>query len=158
MRHLILPAVALCSLATGCASITTGHNQSLSVETRTANGQMVEGASCKLENDKGTWYVTSPGSTLVRRSYNDLSVRCEKEGHAAGVTAAKSATKGMAFGNILFGGIIGAAVDVGSGAAYDYPSIISVELGRNRVQQPELPAGSGQDQPASSGAPLSRAD
>ncbi len=129
-------ALALCALATGCASITTGQNQSLSVETR-ADGKPVAGASCKLENDKGTWYTTSPGTAVVRRSYDDLNVRCEKAGHEPGVTAAKSSTKAMAFGNILFGGIIGAAVDAGSGAAYDYPSSIAVELGRNRVQAPE---------------------
>ncbi len=34
----------------------------------------------------------------------------------------------MAFGNILFGGIIGGAVDAGSGAAYDYPANIVVHL------------------------------
>lgn len=125
-------ALSLCALSTGCASITTGQNQSLSVETH-AEGKAVPGATCKLENDKGTWYANSPGTAVVRRSYNDLNVRCEKDGHEPGVTAAKSSTKGMAFGNILFGGVIGAAVDVGSGAAYDYPSIISVELGRNRT-------------------------
>ena len=37
--------------------------------------------------------------------------------------------KRMAFGNILAGGIIGAAVDMGTGSAYDYPSLISLELG-----------------------------
>lgn len=129
-------ALTLCALSTGCASITTGQNQSLSVETH-ADGKTVAGASCKLENDKGTWYAISPGTAVVRRSYNDLNVRCEKSGHEPGVTAAKSSTKAMAFGNILFGGIIGAAVDAGSGAAYDYPSIIAVELGRNRVQAPD---------------------
>lgn len=130
--------LAAAALSTGCASITTGQNQSLSVETR-ANGTTVSGASCKLENDKGTWYATSPGTAVVRRSYNDLNVRCEKNGHEAGVTAAKSSTKGMAFGNILAGGIIGAAIDAGSGAAYDYPSIISVELGRKRSLPAEPP-------------------
>lgn len=129
-------ALALCALSTGCASITTGQNQSLSVETH-ADGKPVAGASCKLENDKGTWYATSPGTAVVRRSYNDINVRCEKSGHEPGVTVAKSSTKAMAFGNILFGGIIGAAVDAGSGAAYDYPSIIAVDLGRNRIQAPE---------------------
>lgn len=32
----------------------------------------------------------------------------------------------MAFGNLLFGGVIGAGVDIGTGAAYDYPNLISV--------------------------------
>ena len=39
-----------------------------------------------------------------------------------------SSTKAMAFGNILLGGVIGAGVDIGTGAAYDYPEVISVAL------------------------------
>lgn len=124
-------ALAIATLCTGCASIVTGHNQSLSVDTH-SRGEPVAGAHCKLENDKGIWYATTPGTVVVRRSYEDLNVRCEKEGFQPGITAAKSTTKGMAFGNILFGGIIGAAVDAGSGAAYDYPGLIKVELGRDR--------------------------
>lgn len=135
MRNSFTPLlIAACALSTGCASITTGHNQSLSVETR-QSGQAVADANCKLENDKGVWYATTPGTVVVRRSYNDLNVRCEKQGHESGITAARSSTKGMAFGNILFGGIIGAAIDAGSGAAYDYPALISVELGEQRVQE-----------------------
>ena len=40
-----------------------------------------------------------------------------------------SSTKAMAFGNILFGGPIGAGVDMASGAAYDYPNLITVMMG-----------------------------
>lgn len=138
MRHTTVTAItlALCALSTGCASITSGQHQSLSVETR-ADGEPIADARCTLENDKGSWHTTSPGSAVVRRSYNELNVTCKKDGHEPGVTAAKSSTKAMAFGNVIFGGIIGAAVDVGSGAAYDYPSIITVELSRKRVQGPD---------------------
>lgn len=119
----------------GCASIVTGQNQSVSVETR-HQGQMVSGASCRLNNDKGTWFLTSPGSVMVQRSHGDLSVRCEKEKLEPGITVARFFTKGMAFGNILFGGIIGGAVDMSSGAAYDYPSLIAVEFGRSLTVEP----------------------
>ena len=37
-------------------------------------------------------------------------------------------------------GIVGAAVDVGSGAAYDYPSILSVELGDHKTPPDERAA------------------
>lgn len=93
-------------------------------------------AICKLSNDKGTWFVTTPGSVVVNRSYNDLIVRCEKEGVEPGLVTAKSSTKGMAFGNILFGGIIGAGVDISTGAAYDYPPLFTVEMGEMRVLTP----------------------
>lgn len=82
--------------------------------------------------------MTTPGSVTVQRSYNDLNVRCEKDALDPGLTTVKSTTKGMAFGNIIFGGIIGGAVDVASGAAYDYPSLITVEMGQTAAPvQPE---------------------
>jgi hypothetical protein len=53
---------------------------------------------------------------------------CTKEGFPAATTTVASSTKGMAFGNILFGGLIGAGVDAGTGAAYDYPNTILVPM------------------------------
>ena len=126
-------AALVAASATGCASIVTGQNQVLSVETKAASGDGLSGANCKLMNDKGTWFIVTPGSTTVNRSYNDLSVTCTKEGHEAGIATAKSSTKAMAAGNILFGGVIGVAVDAGTGAAFDYPSLIQVFMGRSVV-------------------------
>jgi hypothetical protein len=123
----VLAAVSM--LGSGCASIVTGHDQSVSVETRSKQGQAVMSANCKLTNDKGTWFVTSPGSVTIRRSYSDLLVNCEKEHQDPGLASVKSSTKAMAFGNIIFGGVIGAGVDIASGAAYDYPTMITVLMG-----------------------------
>lgn len=117
------------ALTTGCASIVGGTNQSISVETRSMGGDLVAGANCKLENPKGTWYVTTPGSVTIHRAYDDLSIYCTKTGEQPGIASAKSSTKGMAFGNILFGGVIGVGVDTATGAAYDYPTLITVQLG-----------------------------
>lgn len=114
----------------GCASIVSGSNQSLSVETRN-KGMAMSGAQCKLSNDKGSWFITSPGSTTIHRSREDMSVKCERDGHEPGLASVKSTTKGMAFGNILFGGIIGAGVDIANGAAFDYPTLITVEMGQS---------------------------
>jgi len=108
---------------TGCASITTGQNQSLSIKTIPELR-----ATCELSNDKGTWYVTeTPATITVTRAYSDLKVLCNKE-QKTGVVQVKSSAKGMMYGNILAGGIIGAAIDSGTGAGYDYPSIITVPL------------------------------
>jgi len=126
-RYLLL-LLGLCTLASGCASIVSGTNQSISVDTHKKGVQAIA-ANCKLTNDKGVWYVTTPGSVTVHRSYNDISVSCEKEGHDPGLLTAKSSTKGMAFGNILVGGVIGAGVDIATGAAYDYPNLLRIEMG-----------------------------
>jgi hypothetical protein len=118
--------IALASLSmlalSGCATITTGQNQPVSVETPGCAG-----ATCKLSNDKGTWYVSAtPGSATVQRAYSDMMVTCEKGDYRSNPYPIRSSTKAMAFGNIVFGGLIGAAVDAGSGAAYDYPTLITV--------------------------------
>jgi hypothetical protein len=143
MKSIFLATFSFLALVTlgGCASITGGTNQVISVETRD-KGLAVSGAACTLTNPKGTFFVTSPGTVTIQRAYDDLNVKCEKEGLQPGLVAAKSSTKGMAFGNIIFGGIIGAAIDVGSGAAYDYPSLVMVSMGENSLlaPQPAYPA------------------
>ncbi len=121
--------IAITLLTTGCASIVSGTSQPVSVETRASSGSALNGANCKLTNNKGTWFVTTPGSATVSRSYEALNVRCEKDGSEPGQSVVNSSTKGMAFGNILFGGPIGAGVDMASGAAYDYPNLITVMMG-----------------------------
>ena len=136
----MIAAMILAALSTGCATITTGQNQSVSVETK-HKGTAVAGAACKLANDKGTWFVTTPGSVTVNRAYGDLAINCTHDKFPAGLMTVKSSTKAMAFGNIIAGGVIGAAVDVGTGSAYDYPTLISVELGLTQSIAPPGPAG-----------------
>ena len=111
----------------GCASIIDGSTQVVSVKT-IADGTDVAGAACTLRNNKGEWYLTTPGTVSVHRSYDDINVKCAKDGYIANVGTVSSSTRGMTFGNILFGGLIGAGVDMGTGAAYDYPSPIVVQL------------------------------
>lgn len=118
------------TLTTGCASIVSGTNQVMSIDARQKNSmQQVVGANCELNNGKGVYYVTTPGTVTVNRAYEPLSVKCEKENYKPGIASVPSATKGMAFGNILFGGFIGAGVDMASGAAYDYPNSIRIIMG-----------------------------
>lgn len=109
---------------TGCASIVDGEHQSISVET-----PPITGATCSLENNKGVWFVPmTPGSVVVHRSYYDLIVTCHSPGYISRQVHVKSFTKPMAFGNLIFGGAVGAGVDVVDGAAYDYPVNIIVPL------------------------------
>ena len=130
MRTPALMALALSATALGgCASIVDGSTQTLSVQTIGNNGAAVDDAHCTLVNTKGTFFVTTPGTVAVHRDSANLNVKCAKEGMAPGLASVVSSTKGMAFGNILAGGIIGAAVDMGTGAAYDYPALITVQMG-----------------------------
>lgn len=154
MRVVVLFGLVASALLGGCASIVSGQNQSVSVET-VADSAAVAGSNCQLTNNKGTWYVKTPGSTMVNRSFEDLSVRCEHDAYEPGIASFKSTTKGMAFGNIIFGGIIGAGVDISTGAAYDYPNLITVVLGKATGAVPK--AAPKDDAPAAA-VPLSRGD
>ncbi|MFH1334789.1 MAG: hypothetical protein ABIH77_05820 [Pseudomonadota bacterium] len=127
---LMISTAIICaaSLLSGCASIVDGSNESVSVSTPPAKG-----ATCKLTNSKGTWYVNkTPGSTTVHRAYGDMKVTCKKSGYKSGKKDVKSKTKGMAFGNVVFGGVIGAGVDMANGSAYDYPTNIVVPMQKGK--------------------------
>ncbi|RZO89124.1 MAG: hypothetical protein EVA55_00845, partial [alpha proteobacterium HIMB114] len=103
----------------GCASITESKNQSMSVTT----GE-VTGAMCTLSNSKGSYYVTTPGTVMVRNACDQLAISCTKKGYVPANPAAgtiKDKAKSMAWGNIIFGGIIGIAVDRSTGAGCSYP-------------------------------------
>lgn len=122
----VLLVMLVCS---GCASITGSKNQPVSVQA-SHNGKILDNADCTLVNDKGTWFVKAPGSTVVQKSGQDLVVTCNKDGAPQGVATYASSANGGVWGNILFGGLIGFAVDASSGAAFDYPTSMGVQMGQ----------------------------
>lgn len=124
-----LVLIAALSLS-GCASITGTTNQNISVQTKESTGKELVGANCELINKKGKWFITTPGTVGISRSNDDIQINCTKEGYLQGKQGVVSDTKGMMFGNILFGGGIGAVIDHTSGAAYEYPSLIQIVMNR----------------------------
>lgn len=123
-------AVLLASLLfTGCASVVNGENQSIQVATRDIKGDALEGANCDWKNSKRSGSFISPSVISVKRDYDTMHVVCRKDGSPQGTAAVTSnATAGL-IGNVLVGGLIGAAVDHATGNAYEYPSVIIVRLG-----------------------------
>lgn len=132
MKHLYsLSAIALISTLSGCASITGSSTQNISIQTRAPDGKEVKEAQCDLINKRGTYFVTTPGTIMISRSNDDLTVTCRKDGLENGRAGVVSNTKGSMFGNILFGGGIGAIVDHNTGSAYEYPNFVQVVMGSN---------------------------
>jgi uncharacterized protein YceK len=127
MKSLVscLPIITVACLSlSGCASIVSGTHQTISLETPPTRD-----ALCTLENNKGTWFLNStPGTVTVQRSFEDLNIHCEKKGYRKANLKVKSTTKAIAFGNVLFGGAVGACVDVADGAAFRYPTNIRVPM------------------------------
>lgn len=121
------------ALSAGCATITSSEMQQLALTTKGESGNVVEGVKCTLKNDKGAWDGTSPGFISVRRSAEDLNVECKKEGQKDGLLKAISRAAGGMFGNIIFGGGIGAIIDHNKGTGYNYPDALPVEMGKSVV-------------------------
>lgn len=107
-----------------CASITQGTTQSVAVDTTPSRS-----AVCQLSNENGTWTIArTPGSTIINKGSGPLNAVCRTEDGWNGSNSTVSYTGGAVWGNVLFGGILGAAIDMSSGAAYNYPGEILVPL------------------------------
>ncbi len=123
--------VALAALSSGCSTITQSENQALSL-TASYDNKPVE-ATCQLKNDKGTWDAKTPSNVSVRKSNEDLEVTCKREGMPDGILKAISRAAGSMFGNIIFGGGIGAIIDHSKGTGYDYPNQLPVKMGESVI-------------------------
>ena len=122
MLRLIL--LILLGLLSGCASITTGQDQSVSINTPDCPQ-----AECQLTNKDGTFYISStPGTVMVDKACSELTIKCSKPGYPDHVTQVGSALQPMTLGNVIFGGLIGIGVDAATGAACKYPSLIPVAM------------------------------
>ena len=120
--------VAAATLATGCATVTGSTVQTVALQAKDQNGEDVTEAKCELNNDKGRWYLTTPGSVLVQRSNEDMKIVCNKTGHETARQNVASEVKAAMFGNAILGGGVGAVIDHVNGSAYEYPTVISLNM------------------------------
>lgn len=125
--------VAILSALTGCASFTVGEKQTVKIETLTPAGDPIPGAQCRLNNDKATANTSSGRNVVVRRSSDNLMVLCTMAGQPAASGQAVSRANIGVWGNAVFGGLIGTAIDLGSGSGYTYPTWIRLVFGEDRL-------------------------
>jgi len=115
------------ALLSACATIVNGGSQTVTVSTAPP------GTTCTVDRVGARIGAIpqTPGSLRIDKSKNDLSVTCNKSGfQTANVTHAPS-FGGATFGNVLGGlviGPIGFVVDAASGANYQYPADIRLDL------------------------------
>ena len=124
---------ALVALGSGCATITGSETQSIMVASRDQSGAAVANAQCTLESPRGKWSVVTPASVTVVRSPDDIQVECRKDGMAPGLAKLVSRAHGGMFGNIIFGGGIGALIDHGKGTGYEYPNVATIVMGESSM-------------------------
>ncbi|OYV71319.1 MAG: hypothetical protein B7Z67_00855 [Acidiphilium sp. 21-60-14] len=130
----LVPALALMMPLAGCGTMVDGVNQSMVVKTTWA-GHPVRGAFCTLTNNRGRWFVRTPGSVVVRQSNSPMAVECTKAGYLANLGAVNSHTRFIAFANPVAGLMVGTLVDMGTGGAYKYPDVVTVTM----VNRADLP-------------------
>ncbi len=140
----IVGIVALCAVAGGCASVTRGTTENLSIVSTPP------GAEATLTGlDVPTACVT-PCAVVVKRNA-DIAVSFQKEGYEPQVvqlTKEIPATGAAGFaGNVLIGGLVGMGVDAVTGAATDHkPNPVAVTL--QPVAPPARPAPPRKPRPA----------
>ena len=65
---------------------------------------------------------------MVKRKFGKSIITISKEGYETEQFDLEKSVSGMTFGNIIFGGIIGAGVDVATGKATNYQDSVHVKL------------------------------
>ncbi|MBT2334298.1 hypothetical protein J7E49_10325 [Variovorax paradoxus] len=104
----------------------------MKIETLTSTGQVIDGARCLVSNERNDASVRSGQTLPIRRSGANLDIECNHPGQPPATGQAISrANVGMA-GNLLIGGVVGAVIDSGTGAGFNYPSWIRMVFGEAR--------------------------
>lgn len=123
-------ALAAALALTGCASVMNETTHPIRVETKTATGDVVAGADCKLSNDYGSISGKSGDTLQVRRSSKDLDITCVHPTNPNATARAISRANSGMWGNIIIGGGIGAIIDHNKGTAYTYPTWVQLVFGK----------------------------
>lgn len=119
-----LTLIAILGLCTGCATVFTGTTDTINVAVPDC-----QQATCKASNADGEWVLESiPGVIEVDKDRSALIIVCEAPGHESAAVSMSSSTEGWVWGNILIGGLIGLAVDLGTGGMYDYDGEVRIPM------------------------------
>ncbi len=121
-------------LLSGCATITKGTTQAITLDTPGAPG-----AQCTLVSEGiGTKVVQRPATLTLDKSQSAISVTCKKECFQDGIGIIASNTETMTAGNLLLGGVIGLGVDAASGAMNKYNANNQIAMVKVSGCQPRL--------------------
>lgn len=117
---------SVCLLVAGCASISNTDSQDINITVRDKVGVPVSQASCEWRNTKGSGNFTPPAILKVRRDYDPLQITCTHPSLGKVNELINSRGSTAMGGNVIAGGLIGAAIDHTSGAGYQYPTNLSI--------------------------------
>ena len=108
----------------GCASIQHDSHQVIRIQPMC--GQAVVSAQCTAENSRGRWTFRAPQDVTVQKDFYALRVQCQSSMLGRRTASTNAHLQTAMAGNLLVGGVVGAAVDVGTGRGFRYPNRIDV--------------------------------
>jgi len=135
MKKLLSIVLPLSILFIGCATIIHGTTQKVAVNSNPSGAKVIV---------MGAHLATTPAVIKLDRGDSNIILRFEKEGYEPVEIAMTKTVDGWIAGNIVFGGLIGLAIDFISGAAYKLkPDEVLIdlhkkELGFNDLKDNEL--------------------
>ena len=97
-------------LLPGCATIVSGRTQTIQVRS--------DPSDVRVTTQPGGHQITTPATLTLARLESGYRLRFEKPGYEPFDVRLKTSTNGWVWGNILIGGLLGVAIDYGTGAAY----------------------------------------
>jgi hypothetical protein len=109
-------------LASACASIVSDNDSTTYIATEPKNAQ------CELQGSGFRREVATPASISLPADAAPISVTCEAAGFRQTSKDMDTSADGWIVGNILFGGIVGIAIDAARGAGQKYPEEFTVVL------------------------------
>src|SRR3954470_7073241 len=135
----IVLAAAIAAPCIGCASVTRGTTENISISSTPA------GATAELSGLDNPTACGTPRGVVGKRSA-DIPVTVSKEGYEPQVIPLTkeipgSGAAGFA-GNLLVGGLVGMGVDAATGAAQDHkpnPVIVTLQRAAPRARRPKPP-------------------
>jgi hypothetical protein len=83
-------------------------------------------AQCFAENSRGKWGFKAPGVVQVDNEYGDLVITCKAQYSPQFTVSAPALPSWNLAGNLLVGGILGAAYDVHQNIGFKYPETINI--------------------------------
>ena len=122
MLSILISVLALGS----CATIMNGDMVNVPVYTTPSGATvLINGAT-----------YTSPTTVMVPRGKGDFKLHIEKDGFQPVDILLTQSVDGWLWGNVLFGGLIGLAIDFISGDAYDLePELVSANLQNAKISK-----------------------
>jgi hypothetical protein len=122
--YIKLTLIALLGILSGCATLLDEDTQEISVSLQ-CNERMVR-AQCIAENSKGRWSFRAPGLVQVNNDFGDLNVSCKVQHLPLFTVSVPALPTWNLAGNLLLGGLIGAAYDIHNNTGLKYPETVNI--------------------------------